>query len=151
MVAKDNSEITSGMFEIFSDERPQLLLRSGLRVAYIIITMGVTHNILNYGTNFYIMYFKGTQIPRPVSVAIKLSMVSSNVSWSSVRNLFLLTILAHKIMKRLLDFWKTCALLMYINYKCGCGAHHTSRRTAEWHYNGSGRGRSPNRCSCVRL
>jgi hypothetical protein len=121
---------------------------SGLRAAYIKITIGVIHNVLNYGANFYIMYLKGAQIPRQEKVATKLSTVTSNVCWSSVRNLLFLTILAPRIMRRLSDFWKSCALLMYINYKCDGGAYHTSRRPADWHnYNGSGRGRSPNRCS----
>ena len=81
-----------------------------------------------------------------VAVATKLCKVMSNACWSSVRNLLLLTLLTPRIMRRLLDFWKTCTLLMYINYKCDRGAHHTCRGPADWHeYNGSGRGRSPNR------
>jgi hypothetical protein len=60
MVANNNSEITSGCSNyFFSDERPPRLLWSGLRVAYIKITIGVTRNVLNYGANFYIMYLKG--------------------------------------------------------------------------------------------
>lgn len=115
----------------FSDESPARLLWSALRTAYIKITIGVIHNTLNYGANFYIMYLKGAQILCQVAVATKLSMVTFNVCWSSVRKLFFLTILAPRIMRRLLDFWKTCAFLIYINYKCDRDVHHASRRPAD--------------------
>ena len=100
---------------------------------HIKITIDVIYNVPNDGANFYIMYLKGAQIPRQVAETKKLSMVTSNVCWSSVKNFLFLTILAPRIMRRFLEFWETCALLIYINYKSDRGAHHTSRRPADWH------------------
>jgi hypothetical protein len=80
----------------------------------------VFSNILSLYTKWYdrssfmyksISYIRGAQIPVPGGRETKYCNVEPNVCGSSLWNLFHVTLLAPRILRLILDFWKICATL----------------------------------------